>query len=155
MLFVCRTPAYTLGIFQSIGFKEFHDYLILSEEEKTSERGEELFKKGVELMKIATKQYARRQLKWIRKRFLGRELDQVWWELNLFELDLPEDLWIFEGQVAWANWAFAFSWLLESLKMLSGFPKAPSVLLDVLQFWYLSPVVSSSFYPLLTNSRQI
>lgn len=78
MLFVCRPPAYTLGIFQSIGFKEFHDYLILSEEEKTSEKGKELFKKGVELMKIATKQYARRQLKWIRKRFLGRELDQVW-----------------------------------------------------------------------------
>lgn len=32
-----RSPDYTKGIFQSIGFKEFHAYLILSEEERASE----------------------------------------------------------------------------------------------------------------------
>eukprot|EP00106_Octopus_bimaculoides_P004724 XP_014772166.1 PREDICTED: tRNA dimethylallyltransferase, mitochondrial-like [Octopus bimaculoides] len=34
---------YTLGIFQSIGFKEFHEYLILSEEERNTKKGEQLF----------------------------------------------------------------------------------------------------------------
>ncbi|KAG8309020.1 tRNA dimethylallyltransferase [Homalodisca vitripennis] len=66
------TPVYTLGIFQSIGFKEFHDYLMLSEEQRETEEGRKLFEKGVELMKVATRQYARRQIKWIRQRFLGR-----------------------------------------------------------------------------------
>ena len=50
---------YTTGIFQSIGFKEFHNYLLLSPEEKDTDRGNEDFKKGVELLKIATRQYAR------------------------------------------------------------------------------------------------
>eukprot|EP00088_Acartia_fossae_P014993 TRINITY_DN1810_c1_g2_i1.p1 TRINITY_DN1810_c1_g2~~TRINITY_DN1810_c1_g2_i1.p1 ORF type:complete len:546 (-),score=116.53 TRINITY_DN1810_c1_g2_i1:602-2239(-) len=60
---------YTKGIFQSIGFKEFHNYLLLSEEEKETERGKEEFQKGVEFLKIATRQYARRQAKWMRRRF--------------------------------------------------------------------------------------
>lgn len=33
-----RSPDYTKGIFQSIGFKEFHAYLILPEEERASEK---------------------------------------------------------------------------------------------------------------------
>lgn len=33
-----RSPDYTKGIFQSIGFKEFHAYLILSEKERASEK---------------------------------------------------------------------------------------------------------------------
>lgn len=41
-----RESDYTTGIFQSIGFKEFHEYLILPEEEKHSERGKLLFEKG-------------------------------------------------------------------------------------------------------------
>nr|XP_011441198.2 tRNA dimethylallyltransferase isoform X1 [Crassostrea gigas] len=65
-----RELDYTTGIFQSIGFKEFHEYLILPEEEKHSERGKLLFEKGVENMKIATRQYARRQIYWIKNRLL-------------------------------------------------------------------------------------
>ena len=38
---------YTRGIFQSIGFKEFHDYLILSEEEKQTDKGKQLLEKGM------------------------------------------------------------------------------------------------------------
>ena len=33
-----RSPDYTKGIFQSIGFKEFHNYLILPEDERRSEK---------------------------------------------------------------------------------------------------------------------
>ncbi|XP_039595271.1 tRNA dimethylallyltransferase [Polypterus senegalus] len=62
---------YQHGIFQSIGFKEFHDYLTVSvdapEDMKTR-----LFQKGVELLKLATKRYARKQNKWVQNRFLNR-----------------------------------------------------------------------------------
>ncbi len=50
---------YTKGIFQSIGFKEFHNYLLLSAEEKEAEAGKKEFDKGAELLKLATRQYAR------------------------------------------------------------------------------------------------
>ncbi|XP_076440562.1 tRNA dimethylallyltransferase-like isoform X2 [Babylonia areolata] len=65
-------PDYTLGIFQSIGFKEFHEYLILPVDKRETTEGKEVFQKGVEALKLATRQYARRQLKWIKNRFLKR-----------------------------------------------------------------------------------
>ena len=34
-----RKADYSLGIFQSIGFKEFHDYLLLDEDKKQTEIG--------------------------------------------------------------------------------------------------------------------
>ena len=44
--------------------------MLLAEEEQTSASGKDLFENGKELMMIATRQYARRQTKWIRQRFL-------------------------------------------------------------------------------------
>ncbi|GFT78741.1 tRNA dimethylallyltransferase [Nephila pilipes] len=73
--------SYSEGIFQSIGFKEFHKYLILSDEEKNSDVGKNIFKNAVEDMKLVTRQYARRQTKWIVNRFLkkpDRQLPQVY-----------------------------------------------------------------------------
>ena len=64
---------YSVGIFQSIGFKEFHDYLLLSKEDQETPKGQKMFEKGKELMMIATRQYARKQNKWIRQRFLRPE----------------------------------------------------------------------------------
>ena len=61
---------YEKGIWQSIGFKEFHSYLCLSEEDRETQEGKTLFHEGVERMKISTRQYSRRQAKWIRRRFL-------------------------------------------------------------------------------------
>eukprot|EP00095_Tigriopus_kingsejongensis_P003816 maker-scaffold278_size225338-snap-gene-1.25 protein:Tk03816 transcript:maker-scaffold278_size225338-snap-gene-1.25-mRNA-1 annotation:"trna mitochondrial" len=74
-----KTPAdYTIGIFQSIGFKEFHDYLMLgSQEEKASLEGQRLFEAGVDQLKLVTRQYARRQVKWMRSRFLNPRRDVV------------------------------------------------------------------------------
>ena len=46
MDFVSRHCDYTLGIFQSIGFKEFHNYLTLSEEERENEDGQKLLLEG-------------------------------------------------------------------------------------------------------------
>ena len=37
---------YTRGIFQAIGFKEFHDYLLMSDSERTSEHGQSIFVDG-------------------------------------------------------------------------------------------------------------
>merc|ERR1719318_1631183 len=61
---------YNKGIWQSIGFKEFHNYLCLGEEEREGEEGQRLFNEGVERMKLSTRQYSRKQMKWIRRRFL-------------------------------------------------------------------------------------
>ncbi|XP_008419704.1 tRNA dimethylallyltransferase isoform X1 [Poecilia reticulata] len=67
---------YQHGIFQSIGFKEFHDYLTAPESSSQQER-DELRDKGIEALKIATKRYARKQNKWVRNRFLKRPGDSV------------------------------------------------------------------------------
>ena len=47
---------------------------MLSPEERESKEGKAVFQQGVELMKIATRQYARRQVKWMR-RFLISDRD--------------------------------------------------------------------------------
>lgn len=62
---------YTRGIFQAIGFKEFHNYLILSDEEKKSEKGQKLYKDGIEAMNNVTHRYAKSQIRWIRQRLLN------------------------------------------------------------------------------------
>lgn len=65
-----RKPEYDKGIFQTIGFKEFHDYLMLEPDSCASPEGNEVLRKAIDRMKISTRQYARKQLKWIRRRFL-------------------------------------------------------------------------------------
>lgn len=71
---------YTLGIYQSIGmksvsffpfltryitgYKEFHDYLSAPKPSET------MFDAAVEHMKLSTRQYAKRQVSWIRNKLL-------------------------------------------------------------------------------------
>ncbi|NXU17919.1 MOD5 dimethylallyltransferase, partial [Pardalotus punctatus] len=62
---------YQHGIFQSIGFKEFHEYLV-SEGNCSPETSALLLEKGIQALKQVTKRYARRQNKWVRNRFLKR-----------------------------------------------------------------------------------
>ncbi|CAI9727888.1 tRNA dimethylallyltransferase-like isoform X1 [Octopus vulgaris] len=68
---------YTLGIFQSIGFKEFHEYLIMSEEERNTKKGDQLFNEGVEALKRVTRKYARKQVRWLNNRLLKRSPDNT------------------------------------------------------------------------------
>ncbi|XP_011494436.1 PREDICTED: tRNA dimethylallyltransferase, mitochondrial-like [Ceratosolen solmsi marchali] len=70
-------PDYTKGIFQSIGFKEFHKYLILPEEKKDTVLGQKLLNGAIETLKQVTKRYARRQNKWVKNRLLRRLDRQV------------------------------------------------------------------------------
>ncbi|XP_074832255.1 tRNA dimethylallyltransferase [Carettochelys insculpta] len=62
---------YQHGIFQSIGFKEFHEYL-LTEGKCPQETSALLLEKGIQALKLVTKRYARNQNKWVRNRFLKR-----------------------------------------------------------------------------------
>uniref|UniRef100_A0A8C2QQH2 tRNA dimethylallyltransferase n=1 Tax=Capra hircus TaxID=9925 RepID=A0A8C2QQH2_CAPHI len=62
---------YQHGIFQSIGFKEFHEYLI-TEGKCAPEIRNQLLKKGIEALKQVTKRYARKQNRWVKNRFLSR-----------------------------------------------------------------------------------
>ncbi|XP_028819697.1 tRNA dimethylallyltransferase isoform X2 [Denticeps clupeoides] len=62
---------YQHGIFQSIGFKEFHEYLTAAGDTSQEQR-DKLKDKGIEALKMATRRYARKQNKWVRNRFLKR-----------------------------------------------------------------------------------
>ncbi|OSD02771.1 tRNA isopentenyltransferase [Trametes coccinea BRFM310] len=55
---------YTLGIYQAIGYKEFHDYL------SSPTPSESAFQEAVEQMKLGTRRYAKRQVAWIRNKLL-------------------------------------------------------------------------------------
>ncbi|CAG5127546.1 unnamed protein product [Candidula unifasciata] len=63
---------YTHGILQMIGFKEFHAYLQLSVEDRASDSGQKLLQQGVTDLKLATRRYARQQVRWITNRFCNR-----------------------------------------------------------------------------------
>lgn len=89
-------PEYDKGIFQSIGFKEFHRYLTLDDATKGSPDGEKVLKRAIDAMKYSTRKYAKRQLKWIRRRFLQsgtRELPAI------FKLDTAFDEATWDTQV--------------------------------------------------------
>ena len=43
----------------------------MESDEKSSKKGEQLYNSGLDLLKIATRQYARKQTNWIRNRFLN------------------------------------------------------------------------------------
>lgn len=73
----CSKPDYTKGVFQSIGLKEFHKYLMLTSEQQNTEDGKQTLQDGIEQLKIATRRYAKKQKKWIVNRFLGRSDRQV------------------------------------------------------------------------------
>ncbi|KAJ3043394.1 hypothetical protein HDV00_005092 [Rhizophlyctis rosea] len=68
-------PQYTRGILQAIGFKEFHPYFTYLSSHPLppadDPRLQELLAQGVEDMKRATRNYARRQVAWMRNRLVG------------------------------------------------------------------------------------
>ncbi|XP_052667232.1 tRNA dimethylallyltransferase isoform X2 [Harpia harpyja] len=77
---------YQHGIFQSIGFKEFHEYLV-SEGNCSPETSALLLQKGIQALKQVTKRYARRQNKWVRNRFLRPIKSSTCWSLARGSLD--------------------------------------------------------------------
>ena len=89
------------GVFQSIGFKEFDEFLALlrqrqvltatdgglSEGEGITEEAEKTaLQAGVERLKVSTKRYARKQLGWIRNRLVNREVP-----VHMFDTTVVDD----------------------------------------------------------------
>ncbi|CAF9926880.1 MAG: hypothetical protein ALECFALPRED_003572 [Alectoria fallacina] len=75
------------GIWVAIGFKEFLPYIL------DGSHREELRQKGIERTKIATRQYAKRQVRWIRLR-LQRAVHAANLAHNMFLLDATDfSLW--------------------------------------------------------------
>ncbi|KAL7980639.1 hypothetical protein Chor_001793 [Crotalus horridus] len=62
---------YQQGVFQSIGFKEFHQFLI-SKDKSPEEDRHQLLDQALQAFKTGTKRYARKQNKWVQNRFLRR-----------------------------------------------------------------------------------
>ncbi|CAJ0932454.1 unnamed protein product [Ranitomeya imitator] len=70
---------YQHGIFQSIGFKEFHEYLVTKD--ITPGQTNILLQKGIEALRQRTQKYAKKQNKWVKNRFLkrpGRNVPRVY-----------------------------------------------------------------------------
>lgn len=70
---------YSKGIYQTIGYKEFEPFLSARASSAASganpdaaplDSADPLFANGLELMKVATRQYAKRQVKWITGKLL-------------------------------------------------------------------------------------
>ncbi|KAL8286463.1 hypothetical protein RQP46_004480 [Phenoliferia psychrophenolica] len=62
---------YTRGVYQSIGYKEFEPFLsqraALSPDADASTPPDKLFLEGLERMKLSTRQYAKKQVKWVKQ----------------------------------------------------------------------------------------
>lgn len=71
-----NTPDHTRGIWVSIGYKEFRDYSVALGKKVRDERLLEVLKsEALEKTKIATRQYSKRQLKWIRIKLVNALLE--------------------------------------------------------------------------------
>ena len=75
------------GIWVSIGWKEFEKYLAALENKSGSQKDlDELLLQSIEQVKAATRQYARRQNRWIRTKLVSALLDHNYLE-HLYLLD--------------------------------------------------------------------
>lgn len=54
---------YTLGIYQSIGYREFHEYLYAQPSDRA-------YQDALQRMKLSTRKYAKRQVSWLRNKLL-------------------------------------------------------------------------------------
>ncbi|TGZ75312.1 hypothetical protein CRM22_000424 [Opisthorchis felineus] len=136
-----QDPFARRGILQSIGFKEFADYLALSPNsgDRDTTRGQKLLAEAIEQVKLATRQYARRQVKWIVNRFLKRP---QFGSIPVYRLDTTPTLYstspdsidswdrhvlapacriLYEHMVKVGNWTDQFVSDLERFRTLLGY----------------------------------
>lgn len=78
------SPDYSSGIYQAIGFKEFAAFL---SRDPALEKKDGLMESGLESMKISTRQYAKRQVKWIKTKLLPALEAQKNQDVILYLLD--------------------------------------------------------------------
>ncbi|KAK4058460.1 tRNA dimethylallyltransferase, mitochondrial [Microbotryomycetes sp. JL221] len=84
---------FSKGIYQAIGYKEFQQYLVATDhgQETKDVQVQRLFTKALEDMKTSTRQYAKRQVKWIKTKLLpaARQANE---DVHVFLLDATEFL---------------------------------------------------------------
>lgn len=73
------------GIFQAIGFKEFHSYITYSDNDEVKK--EVLLREGLEKLKRTTIKYSKKQQTWVRNRFLARPETNV---PRVYNLDVSD-----------------------------------------------------------------
>lgn len=114
------------GLLQAIGFKEFKEYFRLKHrtEDKNHDEMAELWDHGVDRMKITTRQYAKRQIAWIRRKMVPQ---CRWTETPIYLLDCSD-------RSKWYSKAFELSYrLLDNyLAQYSAKPETEFVKLDSL-----------------------
>ena len=84
----------TSGIWAAIGYKEFEEYLQGRDSNLDQEELEKRRMDAIERTKIATRQYAKQQVRWIRRKLLP-EVRSAWSGDRLFALDCSQiDRWL-------------------------------------------------------------
>ena len=84
-----KTVDLTCGIWQCIGYKQFRKFLEARETGKSSKEVEKLKAEAIEQTQAATRQYAKRQIRWIRIKFL-HALNSVCASEQLYLLDATD-----------------------------------------------------------------
>ncbi|KAG7663573.1 tit1 [[Candida] subhashii] len=123
-------PDCTSGIWQVIGFKEFLPWLT------TNKKDDKLLKEGIERMKIRTRQYAKYQIKWIKK-LLSAELQKesrfnFKYGGKLYLLDAT-DLSTWQDNVAKIGIHITKQFLLDGPTKVT-YPQAPESLMHIIPF---------------------
>ncbi len=78
-----KSEPYTEGIFQAIGFKEFHNFLT-NKSTNDDDASKKMLEEGIEALKRVTVRYSKKQATWVRNRFLKRP---EWSSPNVYKLD--------------------------------------------------------------------
>ena len=77
--------SYEEGLFQAIGFKEFHSYLTYQGDDE--EEREKLLQLSLTKLKQITSKYSKKQVRWVQNRFLGRPKKNA---LDVYNLDASD-----------------------------------------------------------------
>lgn len=94
-----QLPDKTRGIWVSIGYKEFQSFLTLLRDDLSAEDDRETaLRKAVEKTKVATKQYAKSQVHWIRVKLLAALTDES--ELERFYILDGSDVHAWQANVS-------------------------------------------------------
>ncbi|KAM0754775.1 tRNA isopentenyltransferase [Meredithblackwellia eburnea MCA 4105] len=91
---------YSRGVYQSIGYKEFEPYLrstrsngtheVHSTADPTTRAQNPLFKNGLDSMKLSTRQYAKKQVKWIKQKLVPAAKSTSSGDVHVYLLDATD-----------------------------------------------------------------
>ena len=79
------TKSFEEGLFQAIGFKEFHPFLTYTGD--NDKEKQKLLKNSLDRLKQITIKYSKKQKRWVQNRFLGRPKENA---LSVYELDATD-----------------------------------------------------------------